>query len=94
MTPFATSGRESRSFTIGLTMSSVTSLPDAMARLRAEKAYYQLASGLIKLAPGQTQELVDLQELVRLHLGVLGDVERHVHVHFGPLSGAGAPAQR
>ncbi len=39
-----------------------------LARLRAEKAYYQLASGLIKLAPGQTQELVDLQELVRLHI--------------------------
>jgi chromosome segregation ATPase len=39
-----------------------------LARLRAEKSYYQLASGLIKLAPGQTQELVDLQELVRLHI--------------------------
>jgi chromosome segregation ATPase len=39
-----------------------------LARLRAERAYYLMASGLIKLAPGQTQELVDLQEQVRQHV--------------------------
>jgi len=53
--------------------SKLTALGDQLAlselaRLRAERAYYLIASGLIKLAPGQTQELVDLQELVRQHV--------------------------
>jgi hypothetical protein len=39
-----------------------------LARLRAEKSYYVVAGGLLKLAPGQTQELVDLQEQVRLQV--------------------------
>jgi chromosome segregation ATPase len=39
-----------------------------LQRLRAEKAYYQLAASVLKLAPGQTQELADLQDLVRIQV--------------------------
>jgi hypothetical protein len=36
-----------------------------LQRLHAEKAYYLLAGALLKLAPGQTQEFLDLQDQVR-----------------------------
>jgi chromosome segregation ATPase len=36
-----------------------------LARLRIERLYYQLAAGVVKLSPGQTQDLIDLQEHVR-----------------------------
>ena len=39
-----------------------------LQRLRAEKAYYLLAASVLKLAPGQTQELADLQDLVRIQV--------------------------
>jgi chromosome segregation ATPase len=36
-----------------------------LARLRIERLYYQIAAGVVKLSPGQTQDLVDMQERVR-----------------------------
>lgn len=36
-----------------------------LMRLRIERMYYQLAANLVKLTPGQTQDLVDLQDHVR-----------------------------
>jgi hypothetical protein len=36
-----------------------------LARLRAERAFYVMAGGVLRLQPGQSQELLDVQDLIR-----------------------------
>jgi hypothetical protein len=43
-----------------------------LQRLRGERAYYLLAAELLKLVPGQSQELVDLQVRVRQQVKDVG----------------------
>lgn len=46
-----------------------------LARLQGERAYFLLAAALLKLTPGQTQELMELQEQVRQQAKVLQPAE-------------------
>lgn len=46
-----------------------------LQRLRGERAYFMLAAELLKLAPGQSQELVDLQIRVRQQVKDVGTKE-------------------
>ncbi len=46
-----------------------------LARLQGERAYFLLAAMVLKLSPGQTQDLIDLQEQVRQQAKVLQSAE-------------------
>lgn len=46
-----------------------------LQRLRGERAYFLLAAELLKLAPGQSQELVDLQVRIRQQVKDVGAKE-------------------
>ena len=46
-----------------------------LQRLRGERAYFLLAADLLKLAPGQSQELVDLQVRIRQQVKDIGAKE-------------------
>jgi TolA-binding protein len=45
-----------------------------LARLRSERSYYLLAGALLKVVPGQAQDLSDLQDQVRLQMRPLQTV--------------------
>lgn len=46
-----------------------------LARLQGEKAYFLLAAGVLRLVPGQSQDLMELQEQVRQQAKILQPAE-------------------